>query len=160
MTKEERKAYKKEWYQQHKEQITAKKKAYYNENKENLLLLHNEYRKKHRKEANDFSKNYYQLNKENIKEKARLRRKTHKPFLKYCPIDYNHIQNYELALKDDFKGWHCHHKIGIKYTREEMIKMNLLYNRPAYELIFLPTTKKKSLETGIISHRALHNHYK
>ena len=138
----------------------SSKHDYYIENREKSLLYHDEYRKKHRKEANDFSKNYYKLNKEKIKEKARLYKKAHRLYMKYCPDDYIHIQNYELALKDDFKGWHCHHKIGIKYSREEMIKMNLLYNRPAYELIFLPTTKKKSLETGIISHKALHNHYK
>ena len=28
----------------------------------------------------------------------------------YCK-DYENIENYEKAKKDDFKGWECHHRL-------------------------------------------------
>ena len=28
----------------------------------------------------------------------------------YC-FDYEKIENYDLALKDNFKGWTCHHRL-------------------------------------------------
>lgn len=60
---------------------------------------------------------------------------------KYCK-EYQKIENYELAKADNFKGWHCHHRLEIhedyQNTRNEMKMMGIYYNRPAEELIFLP----------------------
>ena len=59
---------------------------------------------------------------------------------KYCK-EYQKIENYELAKADNFKGWHCHHKLEIhedyQNTRDEMKMIGIYYNRPAEELIFL-----------------------
>ena len=69
-------------------------------------------------------------------------------FEPYC-MEFKKIENYEKALIDNFKGWHCHHRLEKDYTREELIKKNLYYNRPPEELIFL--TNK--------DHQILHSQY-
>lgn len=57
-------------------------------------------------------------------------------FERYC-LRFSEIENYELASADNFNGWHCHHRLEKDYTREELIKNNLYFNRPPEELIFL-----------------------
>ena len=67
-------------------------------------------------------------------------------FKKYCK-DYQDIENYEVAKKDDFIGWHCHHRLEthmpdgerreVDIGYKELITLGLYYNRPAEELIFL-----------------------
>ena len=51
------------------------------------------------------------------------------------------IENYDLAKADNFKGWDIHHKLEIHddyiNSKEELIMMNLYYNRPPEELIWL-----------------------
>lgn len=51
------------------------------------------------------------------------------------------IENYELALADNFKGWQIHHRLEIRDDYINSIKhlklMNLYYNRPPEELIWL-----------------------
>lgn len=72
--------------------------------------------------------------------------------LGYCK-EYQNIENYELAKADDFKGWEIHHRLEVTsegehaYTSGDLINMNMYYNRPAEELIFLTTS----------AHRKLHN---
>ena len=66
--------------------------------------------------------------------------KHYKHYIKYC-TNYEQIENYELAKADNFKGWECHHKLEIHddYTNtvNDLKLMNLYYNRPPEELIFL-----------------------
>lgn len=56
------------------------------------------------------------------------------------------IENYELAKKDKFNGWRCHHRYELTsdyktlLTFQELKDRNLWYNRPAAELIFIPLT--------------------
>ena len=69
-------------------------------------------------------------------------------FEKYC-LEFKKIENYEKALADNFKNWHCHHKLEKDYSREELIKMGLYFNRNPDELIFLTNRE----------HQALHNKY-
>ena len=67
-------------------------------------------------------------------------------FENYCK-DYENIENYEAAKKDNFKGWECHHRLEthnsdgerrlIDITKKELIALNMYYDRPAEELIFL-----------------------
>lgn len=61
-------------------------------------------------------------------------------FERYCK-EYWNIENYELAMKDNFKGWICHHRLELNSdyhnSAEDMKLMNLYYNRPYNELIFL-----------------------
>ena len=64
----------------------------------------------------------------------------------YCK-DYTNIENYEKALADNFKGWHCHHRLEthtsdgerreVDILAAELKVLDMYYNRPADELIFL-----------------------
>lgn len=78
--------------------------------------------------------------------------KHYKHYIKYC-TNYEQIENYELAKADNFKGWECHHKLEIHedYTNtvNDLKLMNLYYNRPPEELIFLTTEE----------HHRLHDNY-
>ena len=77
-------------------------------------------------------------------------------FKRYCK-DYKNIENYEKAKKDDFIGWNCHHRLEthnsdgerrlVDITQKGLKALNMYYNRPAEELIFL--TKSE--------HNILHN---
>lgn len=71
-----------------------------------------------------------------------------KHYIKYC-INYEQIENYDLAKADNFKGWECHHKLEIHddYTNtvNDLKLMNLYYNRPPEELIFLTTEEHHRL---------------
>ena len=74
----------------------------------------------------------------------------------YCK-DYENIENYQKALADNFKGWQCHHRLEthnsdgerrlVNITLDELKALDMYYNRPSSELIFLPTSE----------HRLLHN---
>ena len=78
-------------------------------------------------------------------------------FKRYCK-NYQDIENYEAAKKDDFIGWHCHHRLETHMPdgerREfdigykELITLGLYYNRPAEELIFLTTREHNAFKKG------------
>lgn len=64
-----------------------------------------------------------------------------KTIKKYCKEDISLIENYEQAITDKDHIWDCHHRleIGEGYTNstEDLKLMNLYFNRPANELIFI-----------------------
>lgn len=59
----------------------------------------------------------------------------------YCRVDISKIENYDKAINDNTQIWHIHHRLEIRddyiNSKEDLIMMNLYYNRPANELIFL-----------------------
>ena len=67
---------------------------------------------------------------------------------RYCK-EYTKIENYDKALANNFEDWECHHKLEVhsdyKNTYKDLIMMNLYYNRPPEELIFMPKSEHKSL---------------
>ena len=75
-------------------------------------------------------------------------------FKRFCK-DYENIENYQLAKKDNFKGWCCHHRLQtwtsdgerrlVDITAEELQALGMYYNRPAEELIFLTISEHSSL---------------
>ena len=74
---------------------------------------------------------------------------------RYCK-EYWKIENYDKAERDNFEGWVIHHRLQISITGEEvhtaesLKRLNMYYNRPYFELIFLTANE----------HRALHNRSK
>ena len=68
-------------------------------------------------------------------------------FKYYCK-DYENIENYEKAKADDFKNWEVHHRLEthnsdgerrlVDITADELKALDMYYNRPADELIFIP----------------------
>ena len=78
-------------------------------------------------------------------------------FEKYCK-DYKNIENYEKAKKDNFKGWHCHHRLEthnsdgerrlVDIPQKELKALDMYYHRPAEELIFLTTREHNAFKKG------------
>ena len=78
-------------------------------------------------------------------------------FERYCK-NYKNIENYDKAVADDFKGWHCHHRLethtsdGIRrpvdIPMEELKALGMYYHRPAEELIFLTTREHNAFRKG------------
>ena len=70
----------------------------------------------------------------------------------YCKDDISLIENYQEA-KESPELWVCHHRLEVTLNGElalsfeELVRLNMYYKRPYYELIFM----KKS------DHQALHN---
>lgn len=70
--------------------------------------------------------------------------------LEYCK-EYQKIENYELAKADNFKGWEIHHRLELTldgehaYTKDDLVRMNMYYNRPYFELIFLTRSEHRLL---------------
>ena len=67
-------------------------------------------------------------------------------YKQYCK-DYEKIENYEKAKKDNFIGWECHHRLEthtsdgkrrpVDISHNELKTLGMYYNRPPEELIFL-----------------------
>ena len=70
---------------------------------------------------------------------------------KFCCEDPSLIENYDKAIADTTQTWDCHHRGEIlpcgRFSRDDLKKFGLYYNRPASELIFLTHSE----------HRQLHN---
>lgn len=69
--------------------------------------------------------------------------------IKFCCEDISLIENYDKAIADKNNMWHCHHRLEIQedkiLSRQELKDMDLYYNRPASELIFLTSFDHRSL---------------
>lgn len=75
-------------------------------------------------------------------------------FENYCK-DFENIENYQKAKKDNFKGWECHHRLEthssdgerreVDISKKELIALGMYYNRPADELIFMKHNEHRVL---------------
>ena len=75
--------------------------------------------------------------------------------LKYYCKDYENIENYDKAKADNFKGWDCHHRLEthnsdgerrlVDITQKELMELDMYYNRPASELIFMKHSEHQFL---------------
>lgn len=75
---------------------------------------------------------------------------------KYC-TDITKIENYDKAKADNFKGWHCHHRLethfsdGTRRSNEaqltvaELKALGMYFDRPPEELIFLTKAQHTSV---------------
>ena len=73
---------------------------------------------------------------------------------KYCCEDISLIENYNEAINDSKNKWELHHKLEIQngklvYTKKDLIDLNLYWNRPASELIFLTRKEHKALHRSV-----------
>lgn len=59
----------------------------------------------------------------------------------YCR-DYEHIQNYEDAIKDTENVWECHHKLEAFFTKQELKDMGRYYHVPPRELVLCRNRKE------------------
>ena len=68
---------------------------------------------------------------------------------KYCREDISLIKNYEQAIADETQTWDCHHINELTFTKQELIKQNMYYNRPASELVFLTKSVHRKLHQTV-----------
>lgn len=74
-----------------------------------------------------------------FKEAAKIRSKAR--YVENKRIDL--IENYELAVNDGIENWDIHHRLelhpdgSIRFTKQSLIKLDLYYNRPPTELIWI-----------------------
>lgn len=59
------------------------------------------------------------------------------------------IKNFHLAKSDDFIGWEIHHINEETFTMNQLIKMNMYYDRPPEELIFVKEHEHKEIHKRI-----------
>ena len=59
----------------------------------------------------------------------------------FCCEDLSLIENYEFAINDTIQTWEIHHRGEVlpcgRFSRDDLKKFGLYFNRPASELIFL-----------------------
>ena len=69
----------------------------------------------------------------------------------YCRDDISKIENFTKAALDPNEIWHCHHILEISidgksvHNKESLKRLNMYYNRPYFELIFLTEHDHKSI---------------
>ena len=85
----------------------------------------------------------------------------------FCSEDISLIENYHEAISDQTKMWDTHHRRECDengrtlFTKKQLIDMNLYFNRPASELIFVTRSmhwklhremcEKRGKKTGAIN---------
>jgi hypothetical protein len=139
MTKDEQiERYGLEWYNAYKEKSKLKKR---------VLMENPLYKEKQRVKSNEINKKRYALSLEYREYQKKFPHR--KYFVKDGKIEL--IENYELAKADNFKGWDIHHKLEINddyiNSKEELIMMNLYYNRPPEELIWMKHNEHQSMHS-------------
>lgn len=75
--------------------------------------------------------------------------------MRYCCEDISKIENYELAKRDNFGGWVIHHRLEthtadgerrlVDLSKEELIALDMYFNRPPEELIYLTKSYHQKL---------------
>lgn len=75
------------------------------------------------------------------------------------------IENYEDAMSDTNETWQCHHRLethfsdgtlrpkGCTLTAQELKALNMYFNRPPEELIFLRKSDHNALHFCLIKHK-------
>lgn len=74
---------------------------------------------------------------------------------KFCCEDVSAIENYKIAVTDTTQTWHCHHRLEthnsdgerrhVDLSYKELKALDMYFNRPASELIFLTMAEHNSL---------------
>lgn len=69
--------------------------------------------------------------------------------------DINNVENFERAQRNHFKGWELHHRLEthtsmgqrrtVDISANELIELDMYYNRPAEEFIFLRSKEHRQL---------------
>lgn len=77
----------------------------------------------------------------------------------YCRDDISQIENYDKAVSDIEQMWECHHRLEVTDSficNAELLKeMNLYYNRPACELIFLTKSEHRKIHNNTVEYKRI-----
>ena len=75
---------------------------------------------------------------------------------RFCSDDISLIENYYQAIADEEKMWDTHHRRECDsegrtlFTKKQLIDMNLYFNRPASELIFVTRSMHSKLHREML----------
>lgn len=84
---------------------------------------------------------------------------------KYCKDDISKIENYNEAFADATQTWVIHHRLEMTldgefvHTPEELNRMNMYYDRPYFELIFLTKSEHRRLHMEDKNHPFYGKHH-
>lgn len=71
---------------------------------------------------------------------------------KFCRDNLSNIENYDKAIDDPERVWHCHHRFETFWwfssSKQDLIDEGLYYARPASEFIFLTPEEHKHIHCG------------
>lgn len=168
--KECRNKIKREYNKTHKQQAHEYKIRYSQLHKEELRISRKIYKTEHREEINRKGKIYYSLHKEHYKnyreenkEKISARKKIYnrEQYNTFCRMgEEEKVLHYAEAKADNFKNWVRHHRLethtsegflrSVQLSKAELIALDMYYDRPAEELIWL--------KAGV--HRTVHGNIK
>lgn len=123
-------------------------KRYGEEAYQRHLEYKKQYRKQHREEIKQYRQQYYQQHREEENQYRKQYERKNRCMFAFCiPEQIEQIENYQFAKKDNFQGWCIHHRLEthnsdgekrlVNLSREELIALDMYYNRPASELVFL-----------------------
>lgn len=142
----------KQYREQHKEEINEYQKQYqkqyYKQYREERIEYIKQYNQQHREKIREYKKQYGQQYRKQHREEYKQWDRKHTHMFAYCiPEEWEQIENYELAKKDNFDGWDIHHRLEthnsdgqrrlVNLSKDELIALDMYYNRPANELVFL-----------------------
>lgn len=131
-------------------------KQYYQQHREDKKKYCKQYKKQHREECKQYQKGYQkEYYKQHREDKKEYSRKNRCMFAFCISEEVEQIENYELAKADNFKGWDIHHRLEthnsdgekrlVNLSRDELKSLDMYYNRPASELIFLTKSEHTKL---------------
>ena len=69
----------------------------------------------------------------------------------YCKDDITKIENYDKAINDTTQTWHLHHRLELTldgefaHSKSDLQRMNMYYDRPYFELIFLTKSEHQRI---------------
>lgn len=130
-------------------------------------LINKMYRDKNKDKIKEKLKEYYQTDryrntwqkyKQVHKEDVKKQNRKYNQQKRNCFVIWTEkelVENYRKAKADNFIGWHRHHRLethnsdgvmrSVFITKEELIALDMYYQRPASELIWLPITEHSKL---------------
>ena len=111
------KAYKKEYYQQNKEEIKTKVKRYRNNHKEETKLRSKKYNESNREKKKIYNQQYHKENKERIMEKHKEWCDNNKDYLKIKQKQYREEHKDELSI--NHKKYSEEHKEELKIYQKQ-----------------------------------------
>ena len=135
-----------EYVEQNHDKVLKKKRNYYKENRDIILAKQKEknqtpeakikmrdYSRKRRKDP-EF-KEYEKCKTQEYWDRNRKLGKT-----PYCSVNYELIENYELAKADEFEPmkWHLHHRLENYWSSDTLMKKGIYFNINPEALIWLP----------------------
>lgn len=117
------------------------------------------YRAEHEEEISIAKKKCYEAKKEQYLDRIKENYQKNKwtSIIHYC-TENEKIENYELAKADNFIGWDRHHRLEthnsdgerrlVPLSVAELKALDMYYNRPPEELIWLRHDEHKKLHWG------------